>query len=129
MSKFVIDASAWVEYFDGTELGKKVKGIVENSKNAIYTNIITVAELAKYFRKKSNDFKEVKKSILSLSLFFSPNFEFAEEAGTLCADMKKERTSIGLADVFSLLTAKKLNAKLITKDRDFIGLKEAIIIK
>ena len=36
MNVFVIDAYAWVEYFEGSSLGEKVKDIVENSENLIF---------------------------------------------------------------------------------------------
>ena len=129
MNKFVIDAHAWIEYFNGTESGEKVKEIIENSKNRIYTNVITIAELSSSFSRKNNDFEEAKKIIASLSLFYLIDKDFAEESGKLHATLKKERKNIGLADIFVLLTARKLNAKVITGDEDFKGLKEVILIK
>src|SRR3989344_855277 len=125
MGDFVIDAYSWVEYFAGTEQGEKVKNIVENSKNQVYTNIITIAELSSYFKRNNYDFERAKKIILSLSLIYTINLDFAEEAGKLHFDLKKERKNIGLADIFTLLTAKKLNAKVVTGDSDFKDLKES----
>ena len=129
MSKFVIDAYAWIEYFDGTRIGDKVKEIIENASNEIHTNLITVAELSSFFKKRNYDFEYAKKIIISLSLIYSLNLEFAEEAGKLHAEIKKERKHMSLADVFVLLTAKQLNAKVVTGDEDFRNLKEALMIK
>mgnify|MGYP001561052698 FL=1 len=129
MGKFVVDAYSWVEYFNGTKSGEKVKGIVENSSNLIYTNVITIAELSSYFTRKGYDFETSKKIILSLSLFFPITKEFAEEAGKLHARIKKEKKHIGLVDILILLTAIKLNAKVITGDEDFRDFKETLIIK
>lgn len=129
MNNFVIDAYAWVEYFDGTLLGEKVKEIIENPENSIFTNIITIAELASHFKRKKYDFDEPKKILLSLSSIYSPTLEFAEEAGNLHAELKKERKHMGLADIFVLLTARKIKAKVITGDEDFRGLKEVFMIK
>ena len=39
MTSFVIDASAWVEYFNGSSEGEQVKDIVENTQNKIDTDI------------------------------------------------------------------------------------------
>lgn len=36
---------------------------------------------------------------------------------------------MGLADIFVLLTARKLNAKVVTGDEDFRGLKDSLMIK
>ena len=129
MSKFVIDAYAWIEYFDGTEQGEQVRQIIENQENSIFTNVITIAELAGHFKRKNKDFGEAKKIMLSLSSFYPIEFEFAEEAGVLHTILKKERKNIGLADIIVLLTARKINAKVITDDEDFKGLKEVIMIK
>ena len=129
MNVFVIDAYAWVEYFEGSSLGEKVKDIVENSENLIYTNVITMAELVSHFKRKHTEFNDAKAVIFSLSSFYSINVEFAEEAGDLHASIKKVRKHMGLADVFVLLTARKLNAKVVTGEEDFRGLKETIMIK
>lgn len=129
MANLVIDAYSWVEYFQGTDAGEKVRDLIENPINANYTNIITIAELSSFFQRKNYDFKEAKKIILSLSKTFEINVEFAEEAGKLHAIIKKERKHIGLADIFVLLTARRLNAKVITGDEDFRTFKETILIK
>ncbi len=129
MTNLVIDAHSWVEYFQGTDAGKKVKDLIENPINANYTNIITIAELSSFFQRKGYDFKEAKKVILSISKTFEINLEFAEEAGKLHAITKKQIKHIGLVDVFVLLTARRLNAKVITGDEDFKGFKETILIK
>ena len=129
MNRFVIDAYAWIEYFDGTNAGEKVKSIIENTQNSIYTNVITVAELINHFKRKNKNFEEVKKVLISLSSFYPVTFEFAEECGNLYAEIKKDRKHMGLADCFVLLTAKKLNAKVVTGDEDFRNLKETIMIK
>lgn len=129
MNKFVIDAYAWIEYFNGTALGEKAKEIIENSDNFIYTSAITIAELSSYFKRKKLDFKEAKKILSSLSSFYPVNSELAEEAGLLHAEIKSKNRHFGLADAFILLTAKKLNAKVLTGDEDFREIKEAFLIK
>ncbi len=129
MSKFVVDAYAWIEYFNGSKLGEKAKEIIENKDNEIFTNIITIAELVSSYRRNSINFEEEEKVLLSISKIFNINLKFAEEVGRLHAEIKKERRHIGLADIFVLLTARKINAKVITGDEDFRGLKEIIMLK
>lgn len=129
MNRFVIDAYAWIEYFRGSLMGEKVKKIIEDPINVVYTNAITFAELSSSFHRNKADFEEAKKVIISLSLFHDINAVFADEAGELHALIKKERRHMGLADVFVLLTARKLNAKVVTGDEDFRDMKEAIMIK
>ena len=129
MSGFVIDAYAWVEYFKGTEQGKKVKKLVEDAKNTIHTNIITLAELSSFFEKHGKDSSQEMDILLSLPSIHPLTIEFVQQAGKLHATIRKKRKHMGLADVFVLLTAQKLHAKVVTGDEDFRGLKEVIMIK
>ena len=129
MMGFVIDAYAWVEYFDGTPAGKRVAEIIENKNSAVYTNVITIAELADHFQRRGVGFETAREIINSVSLLYSITADFAAEAGKLHADLKKSRKNISMADVFVLLTAQKLKAKVVTGDEDFRGLPEVIMIK
>ena len=128
MTIIVVDAYAWIEYFDGTTIGEKVKRVIEDANNVIFTNVITLAELASIFTRKNKNYEEAKKIILSRSSFYEVNMNFTEEVGKLHAELKKNRKHISLADVFVLLTAKKLGGKVITGDKDFKGLKEVIML-
>ena len=129
MTDYVVDACAWIEYFNGSDKGAAVRAIVESEKNKIVTNVITIAEISSYFHKKGKEFSEAKKIIFALSTTFSPGAEFAAEAGALYVELRKNRKHIGLADVFVLLTARRVHAKVLTADQDFKGLKEVVLLK
>ena len=129
MNNYVIDAYAWIEYFNGTKSGERVKQIVENPRFKIYTNVLTVAELTSSYYKNNLSFEEEKKTLQMLSQIYPFDFTFAEEAGKLHAETKKKRKHISLADIFVLLTAQRLGAQLVTGDEDFRGLKEVFMIK
>jgi predicted nucleic acid-binding protein len=128
MTTYVIDAYAWAEYFAGSSLGEKVKAIVEDENNIIQTNVITIAELASHFSRNKKEFDEAKKILLSLSTIYQISIEFSSEAGLLHTELRKERKHIRLADVFALLTARKLQAKVVTGDQDFKGLKGVLML-
>lgn len=125
----VVDASAWVEYFDGTLPGEKVKLILENAQNRIYINVVTIAELSSHFEKRDIPFAEARRIILSISSIYTIDVEFAEEAGKIHTALRKQRRKFGLADAFVLLTAQKNTANVVTGDEDFRGLKETIMIR
>ena len=129
MTTFVIDAFAWVEYFEGSALGEKVKEIVEDKGNTIFTSVITLAELSSFYGRKNKSFDEAQKILLSLCSIFPLSFEDAVECGTIHADMRKERKHIGLADCIVLHTARKVKGKIVTGDQDFRGMKDALMIK
>ncbi|MBI2573742.1 PIN domain-containing protein [Candidatus Woesearchaeota archaeon] len=129
MTSFVVDASAWVEYFNGSKKGEKVKSILENDENKIYTNIITIAELSSFFEKKEMNFSEARKIILSISSIYTMDVKFAEEVGKIHTKIRKERTKFGLADAFVLHTAQVLSAMAVTADEDFRGFSEVLMIR
>ena len=128
MSTFVIDAYAWIEYFDGTEPGAIVCGIVEEEGNTIITNAVTIAELGGKFKRSQRDFSAPKKVLLALSRIEDVTTSLAEETGVLHAELRKTRKHLGLADAFVLQTARKRGAKVVTGDQDFKGLKEVVLV-
>ena len=129
MNSFVLDSYAWIEYFDGTKAGEKVKEIIENKRNLIITSIVSIAETMSIFKRKGYDSDKAYKVIISISKIYEIDPEFAKEVGLLHAEIKSKNKHFSLADAFVLLTAKKLNAKVLTGDEDFRNIKEAVIIK
>ena len=126
--KFVFDTFAWIEYFNGTESGKKVSEIIESEENDIFSSVITIAEVSSILKRNEKDVELGYKTIIDLSKIYFINSELAKEAGILHAETKKKIKDFGLADTFVLLTARKLGAKIVTGDPHFKGIKEAILI-
>lgn len=126
--KVVFDTYAWVEYLKGSETGIKVQEILESQENEIFSSIITVAEVCSKFKRENIDEDPAYSSIIHLSKIHFINPEFAKETGVLHAEIRKKIKDFGLADAFVLLTARKLNAKILTGDPHFKGFKETILI-
>ena len=126
--KYVIDAHAWIEYFLGSERGKKVREILDSNENEIFSSIITLAEVVSVTKRENRDAEEKYRDILNLSNIHFINPELAKETGILHAEIKKKIKDFGLADAFVLLTARKLGAKIVTGDPHFKGMKEAVLI-
>ncbi len=74
-------------------------------------------------RSKRLEFIRASSQILDLS------FETAVEAGELDVEMKKKARGWGIVDSILLTIARKADAKVVTGDEHFRGLKEAIFIK
>jgi len=126
--KYVIDAYAWISYLIGEKTGKFVAEIIEDTQNEIFTNPVTLAEVISIIKRENRDYDESYKIILSLSKIYTVDIVFAKEVGLLHAEIKKEIKDFGLADVFVLLTARKLNAKVLTGDKHFEGFEESVLI-
>lgn len=127
--KLIIDSYAWIEYFLGNPLGEKVKKFVHNPENEILTNILNIAEISSYFARNNTDMTESYEILISNSSIYMFDRDFSKKAGFLHAEIRKKIKDFGLIDAFVLLTARELNAKILTGDEHFRNFKEVIMIK
>ena len=126
--KFVFDTFAWIEYFNGSESGKKVSEIIESEENDIFSSVIAIAEVSSILKRNEKDAELGYKRIIDISKIYFINSELAKEAGILHAEIRKKIKDFGLADAIVLATARKLSAKIVTGDPHFKRFKEAILI-
>ena len=126
--KIVLDTYAWIEYFKGSEAGKKVNQILESQENEIFTSIMSIAEISSKLIRENSDVELPYKIITNLSKIYGINLEFSKEVGILHAEMRKKIKDFGLIDSIILLTTRKLDAKILTGDHHFKGFKETILI-
>lgn len=128
MTKLVVDASAWIEYFEGSFIGKEFKDYIENADNEVWTSSVTVAELVSKAVQKSLNMPIVVSGLKSLTNIDSPEYGVAFSAGQIHADIRKSVKKFSLTDAFVLATARSKGARILTCDYDFKGFKEAILI-
>lgn len=127
--KYVVDSWAWIEYLISSPIGEKVKEILENNKNKIYINSIILAEVISKASREKMDTNVAFDALVNLSVIADINGPtFSKEVGLLHTEMRKTMKDFGLADAFVLVTARKLNAHVLTGDPHFKGIKEAIMI-
>jgi predicted nucleic acid-binding protein len=55
--------------------------------------------------------------------------EISKEAGVLLCEMRKTKRDFGLADAYVLAVARTVNAKMLTGDPHFRGVKEAVLVR
>ncbi|MFH0837470.1 MAG: PIN domain-containing protein [Candidatus Aenigmatarchaeota archaeon] len=125
---FVIDTYAWIEYLISSDSGESVKKIVENTSNQIYTNIVTLSEVMSKVNRENMDVKIAFDAVTKTSMIFNIDNQFAFDVGALHAEQRRKIKDIGLADIFVLLTAKRLNASIVTGDPHFKGFKNVVFI-
>lgn len=119
-SEYLIDSYAWIEYYDGTEEGLKVKEIIENNK--ISTPILVFSELSNKFHREGKDFTPLFDFIISKSKILHLQVDVALEAGRFKTKMRKKYKQFSLADSISYLMAKHYDYKLVTGDHHLKGL-------
>ncbi len=122
-TKYVIDSWAWIEYLDGSTTGEKVAAKIKTGE--IYTSVVTVAEVVSKVDRQHKDPKVAFSAITSLSKIVLSNEDSAKEVGLVHSSTKKERPNFSLGDAFVLYSARSMQAKVLTGDPDFEGLKEA----
>jgi predicted nucleic acid-binding protein len=129
LSKYVVDAWAWVEYLIGSEFGIKLKEVLDEDGSEVYTCAVTLAEVISKVAREGRDVEAAYAMLLSNSQVIDVNEELSKHAGLLHCEMRRSLRDFGLADSYVLATARKLKAKVLTGDMHFKGVREAVLIK
>ncbi len=131
--EFVIDTYAWIEYFRGSAEGEIARECIDGHN--IATPSIVVLELRKNLLRKIYEGKETVKGAEKRMNFVRLNstiidldYHTSMKSAELDLEMKKKVKGWGIADSIVLATARELNAKVVTGDKHFRGVKEAVMI-
>ncbi len=125
--RYAIDSWAWIAYFDGAAAGRRVDDIIRSSET--FTSAVTVAEVLSKAERQKKDTEMIFDFMASLSKIVDIDAYMAKDVGQLHAQIKKSSPNFSLADAFALQTAKHLDAKVLTGDPDFKGIKEAELLE
>ncbi len=123
---YVVDSSVWVEYFNGTEKGNKVKAIIEEEN--IAASIMTIAELADKFSRENKPFDDFLQFILSRSAIIQLDIELILNAAKIKKEQRSKKPKFGIVDAIHLATAQKEKSTFLTLDKDFSGINSVIIL-
>ena len=122
----VLDSFAWIEYFNGTSAGERVRGLLENG--LAVTPAIVVAELSEKYRRLNREFGSKYDFVRARTSIIPLEEELARAAGELNFERKKRVKGWGMADSIVLATARRSGSKIITGDPHFKDLSEETII-
>ena len=116
------DTFAWVEYFLGTEKGRKVKKVVDSAET-IFTPSLCLLELkAKYLRERAE--YQTKVQFMKER---SQTVPLTDELALLAADMKI-RKGLHASDAIIYATAMSKRTKLFTGDPHFFRLEDVELL-
>ncbi len=125
--EYVIDSYSWIEYFRGTPSGSIVRPYVEGDRAA--TSTVSLAELKeKYLRERWQSFQEDLEFVAARTLITPVDRQIALLAGEINHIRKRNVGDWGMADSLILATARRASAKVVTGDKHFEGLPDAIIV-
>lgn len=116
----LLDTSAWVEYFKGTEKGSIVRTIL--AENTVYTSAITLAEITKWLSENNLDSGLPIRQIKINSVIIPLEEPILIESGRRYVLLRGVRPKIGLIDTIIYVSADLHALTLVTGDLDFRGL-------
>ena len=126
-NKYMLDSSAWIEYFSGSEKGAKIKDIVESSMTV--TSILSIAEISDKFSKERERFDKFLAFVRNVSSVTNLTVVSCSESGKLKADRRKIKKKFSLVDAIIYLSAKENSCTLITMDHDFDNMENVKVIE
>lgn len=127
MTKYIIDAYAWIEYLEGSSQGKKVKTILSEAREVL-THAVTVAEVVSRIKRKGFDGEMAFTALQGLSQIVPASADFSKEVGLIHAETRAKIPGFGLADAFVLALARKTGGKIVTGDPHFKQEKEVVFL-
>lgn len=122
----LLDTSAWIEFFEGSSKGKRVREVLD--KNKCYTSIASLAEVTNWSLKEKKDTAFLISTITKLSTIINIDNGIAVLAGRLNFQRKQVNKKWGMLDSFVLATGMTYNLKILTKDSDFKDLVDVEIL-
>jgi predicted nucleic acid-binding protein len=129
VTKYILDTFAWIEYFEGDELGKMVDELITDPKNEIFTCAAMVAEIVSKARRSGRDASIACTAIETLSKVIEIDNELAKLAGNLHAEQKREMQDFGMMDAFLLAASKFMGATIVTGDPHFEKMENVEFLK
>ncbi len=129
MTRYLIDSWAWIEYLQGSSVGRRVKEEVENDSNEIFTHVVSLAEITSKVKRKGLDVEIPWSAVTMNSKISYVDESDAKKAGLLHAKTKSTIPNFSLGDAFVLAAARELDAKVLTGDPDFETIGGAVLLK
>lgn len=128
--KYLIDSYAWIEYFMGSEAGKKVKPIIEGLEEKLTPTICLAEIYAKTLKAENRELAEKQRIFIKERSAIMPLDEAtAIKSAEIDITMKRKIKGWGLADSIIYATGLMKGAEIVTGDIHFKNLKNVIFIK
>ena len=116
------DSWAWVEYFRGSPVGRKVKGILQGDE-VLFTPSICLAELKAKYVAEGHDPTDRLQFIKSRTSIITVDASVAEAA----ADLKLQHR-LHMVDSIVLACAQAAGSDLLTGDKHFQGVPGVLML-
>lgn len=122
MTRYVVDAFAWVEYLAATPLGARTRAFLEDEGNEIFTAALSVSEIVSRAQRENRDGRRAAGLLEGSSVVVPMDFTSAMATGMIHAEKRRQIRDFPYGDAAVLAVAKRLKAKVLTGDPHFRGL-------
>jgi len=122
----LLDTFAWIEYFLGSEKGKRVKRIIRERE--CFTSAISLAEISYWLAKHNYDQEKFLNSVKKLSILLSLDNDLLEAAGRISYQKKKKIKDFGMIDAIILATSRAYALPVVSGDKHFSEEEGTIIL-
>ena len=122
----LLDTFAWVELFQATNAGEKVRSIIQD--RPAYTSVATLAEITVWALRYGKDPDLFIERIEKLSSVLPLNREILTRAGKVTHERKKDRSGFGIMDGLIYATARLHQLEMLTGDPHFQGLPGVVFL-
>ena len=126
--KYLLDSYAWIEYFKGTLKGQKVKEIIENKNNNLFTLDICLAEIKFWALQEKIDFSKICIVIRVNSEILECTSDDWLNAAEIKFEQRKKISDFGLVDAAMIAKQEEKGMVILTGDKHFKENKKALLI-
>lgn len=113
----IVDTSAWLEYFSGSENAKNFASAIENTDRLVVPVICLYEVFKKVLQERDENSALQAIGLMNQGQVISLDTPLALAAAKISADLK-----IPMANSIVLATARSVNGTVWTQDADFKGL-------
>jgi len=120
----LLDSWAWIEYYRGGVYGRRVREIIEGREEA-YVSTVNIAEVYRWLLSHygGKEAEEERAAMKERCIVIPVDEEVAVEAAKI-----RHKEGLSLGDSIILATARKVKAKVVTGDKAFKELKDALYL-
>ena len=129
MGNLVVDSSAWIEYFMGTDRGRKVRKHLAHQDIRVFTTGPIVTEVISKFLREGQPIGEVVEALHTLAVVIHFDLDLAKSTAEIYVRQRRIKSKFGLIDAHIVAAARLVQGKVLTCDQDFVEFKEALVLK
>ena len=116
---FLADAYAWIEYFGGTDKGKRAARVIDDPGQDIFTLESTLSEVKAWALREKKPFEDLYGVIRRNSTIVHPTLEDWLGAAELRFEIRRKVERFGLMDALLLAAARRTGCTVLTGDPHF----------